>query len=83
MQKLHAVNILAASANRLCCNQLRSMRVAGLLLLVAGWAIVLAAFVMLGAAAPRAAFVAAGVAIEILGLGLVARSHVSPRESKR
>ena len=70
-------------ANRLCCNQLRSMRLTGLLLLVSGWAIVLAAFVMLGAAMPRAAFVAAGVAIEILGLGLVARSHVSVREARR
>ncbi len=70
-------------ANRLCCNQLRSMRLAGLLLLVAGWAIVLAAFLMLGATVARAAFVAAGVAIEILGLGLVARSHVSVREARR
>ena len=59
------------------------MRLTGLLLLVSGWAIVLAAFVMLGAATPRAAFVVAGVAIEILGLGLVARSHVSLREAKR
>jgi hypothetical protein len=71
------------------------MRLTGLLLLVSGWAIVLAAFVMLGAAMPRAAFVmlgaampraafvAAGVAIEILGLGLVARSHVSVREARR
>jgi hypothetical protein len=59
------------------------MRLAGLLLLVAGWAIVLAAFLMLGATVARAAFVAAGVAIEILGLGLVARSHVSVREARR
>jgi hypothetical protein len=59
------------------------MRLAGLLLLVAGWAIVLAAFLMLGATSARAAFVAAGFAIEILGLGLVARSHISPREARR
>jgi len=59
------------------------MRLAGLLLLVAGWAIVLAAFLMLGATGARAAFVAAGVAIEILGLGLTARSHVTPREAGR
>jgi hypothetical protein len=38
---------------------------------------------MLAAAGPRAAFMAAGVAIEILGLGLVARSHVSAREARR
>jgi hypothetical protein len=59
------------------------MRLAGLLLLVAGWAIVLAAFLMLGSTAARAAFVGAGVAIEILGLGLLARSHVSVREARR
>ncbi len=59
------------------------MRLAGLLLLVAGWAIVLAAFLLLIATTPRAAFVVAGVAIEILGLGLVARSHISVREAKR
>jgi len=59
------------------------MRLAGLLLLVSGWAIVLAAFLLLGANAARAGFVAAGVAIEILGLGLVARTHVSGREAKR
>ena len=59
------------------------MKLAGLLLLVAGWAIVLAAFLMLGAMAARAAFVAAGVAIELLGLGLLARSHVTPREAER
>jgi hypothetical protein len=59
------------------------MRLAGLLLLLSGWAIVLAAFLMLGATVARAAFVTAGVAIEILGLGLVARSHVSVREARR
>jgi len=75
--------MLPAIVNRLCCNQLGSMRLAGLLLLVAGWAIVLAAFLMLGAITARAAFVAAGVAIEMLGLGLLARSHVSVREAKR
>jgi len=70
-------------ANQLSCNQLRSMRLAGLLLLVSGWAIVLAAFLLLGATAARSGFVAAGVAIEILGLGLAARSHLSGREAKR
>jgi hypothetical protein len=59
------------------------MKLAGLLLLVAGWAIVLAAFLMLGAMAARAAFVAAGVAIELLGLGLLGRAHVTPREARR
>ena len=75
--------MLTVLPNRLSCNQLRSMRLAGWLLLISGWAIVLAAFVMLRAAAPRAAFVAAGFAIEILGLGMVARSHLSVREVRR
>jgi len=59
------------------------MRLAGLLLLASGWAIVLAAFVMLSAVGPRTVFVAAGAAIEILGLALLARSHVSVREAAR
>jgi len=59
------------------------MRLAGLLLLLSGWAIVLAAFVMLTAEGSRAVFVAAGVAIEILGLALLGRSHVSAREAAR
>ena len=59
------------------------MRLAGLLLLVSGWAIVLAAFLLLGAIAARGGFVAAGVAIEILGLSLVARSHLAGREARR
>jgi len=59
------------------------MRLAGLLLLASGWAIVLAAFLLLSAATPRAAFVAAGAAIELVGLGVVARSHLSGREAKR
>jgi len=59
------------------------MRLAGLLLLVSGWAIVLAAFLLLGATAARAGFVAAGIAIEILGFVLAARSHITVREARR
>jgi hypothetical protein len=59
------------------------MRLIGLLLLMAGWAIVLAAFLMLDAGGARAIFVAAGVATELLGLALTARSHLSPREARR
>ena len=53
------------------------MKIAGFLLLLAGWAIVLAALVLL-AAPPRAAFVLAGLGVEILGLVLVIRSHIVP-----
>jgi len=58
------------------------MKVAGFLLLLAGWALVLAAIALLGAAGPRAAFLLAGVAVEVLGLVLVARSHLTPKEDE-
>ena len=52
-------------------------RLAGLLLLPAGWAIVLAAVAILASSAPRAAFVLAGLGVELLGLALVFRSHAT------
>ncbi|MDE3108840.1 MAG: hypothetical protein KGL02_02760 [Acidobacteriota bacterium] len=57
------------------------MKLLGFLLLLAGWAIVLAAIVLLPAAAVRGAFVLAGIAVEVLGLGLFIRAHLlSPGE---
>ncbi|MGA2146705.1 MAG: hypothetical protein ABSH49_17280 [Bryobacteraceae bacterium] len=55
------------------------MKLAGFLLALAGWAIVLAAVVLLAAPVPRGAFAAAGMAVEILGLGLAARAHLGNR----
>lgn len=52
------------------------MKLASFLLLVAGWAIVVSAVALLPAAGPRAAFVFAGVAVELFGLGLAVRSHL-------
>ena len=52
------------------------MKLAGLLLLLAGWAIVVSAVALLPPAGPRAAFVLAGVAVELFGLGLAVRSHL-------
>ena len=52
------------------------MKVLGLLLLLAGWLIALAAVALLAPTAPRAAFVLAGMAVEILGLVLVVRAHI-------
>jgi hypothetical protein len=52
------------------------MRLVGFLLLVAGWVLVLAAVVLLGASPARAAFALAGTGVEALGLGLVFRSHL-------
>lgn len=60
-----------------------SMRITGMLLLVAGWALVLSAVVLLRTVAPRAGFVAAGLGVEILGLVLVFRSHHIARGGKR
>jgi hypothetical protein len=52
------------------------MKLAGFLLLVAGWAIVVSAIALLPAAGPRGAFVVAGVAVELLGLAIAVRSHL-------
>lgn len=54
------------------------MKMAGLLLLAAGWLLVLAAIVLLRAAAPRAVFVLAGVGVQVLALVLVFRAHRLP-----
>jgi len=51
------------------------MKVSGFLLLAAGWGIVVAALFLLPSAASRVSFVLAGVAVQILGLILVIRSH--------
>ncbi len=54
----------------------------GLLLLPAGWIIVLAAVALLPSAPPRAAFVLAGIGVEMLGLAILIRSHRIPRGPK-
>lgn len=52
------------------------MKLLGFLLLLAGWAIVLTAIVLLPSAGIRAAFVIAGIAVEILGFALFIRAHL-------
>jgi hypothetical protein len=52
------------------------MKLAGLLLLVAGWAIVVAAVALLPSPGARVGFVFAGLAVELLGLALAVRSHL-------
>jgi hypothetical protein len=54
------------------------MRLAGYLLLPTGWALVLAALILLVVPTSRTAFVMAGLGVEILGLVLLVRSHVPP-----
>ena len=51
------------------------MKLAGFLLLLAGWIIVAAAAILLLPANAKVVFVFAGVAVEILGLTLVIRAH--------
>jgi hypothetical protein len=58
------------------------LRPAGFLLLLSGWAIVVAAFRLLEARGPRAGFVLAGFAVELLGFALVVRSHGFVRRKK-
>jgi hypothetical protein len=52
------------------------MKIAGLLLLMAGWFLVLSAVVLLRAAPAQGAFALAGVAVEVVGLVLLFRSHL-------
>lgn len=60
---------------------LPAMKLLGFLLLLAGWAIVLAAIILLPSATVRATFVLSGIAVEVLGFALVIRSHLlSPGE---
>ena len=51
------------------------MKAAGFFLLFAGFAIVLSTFVLLSSNAPRAVFVLAGIAVQLLGLVLTFRAH--------
>jgi len=59
------------------------MKAVGFLMLLAGWFLVLAAIVLFASPSLRAAFVLAGIGVETLGLVLVFRSHLIPREEKR
>ena len=59
------------------------MKAVGFLMLPAGWFLALAAIVLFAAPPLRAAFALAGMAVETLGLILVFRSHLIPREEKR
>ena len=59
------------------------MKVAGFLMLPAGWFLVLAAIVLFASPSLRATFVLAGIAVEVLGLIFAFRSHLIPQEEKR
>jgi hypothetical protein len=57
------------------------MKLAGFLLLPAGWVIVLSALVLLAPAqaVARTGFVLAGIWVEVLGLVLAVRAHILRR----
>jgi len=58
------------------------MKAVGFLMLLSGWLLVLAAIVLFASISLRGPFVLAGIAVETLGLTLVFRSHLIPREEK-
>ena len=51
------------------------MRLAGFLLLLAGWGIVLVAVALLAGDLARLCFVAAGAGVEVIGIVIVFRSY--------
>ncbi len=55
------------------------LKIAGFLLILAGWAIVVSAVVLLRSQGAKTAFVLAGMAIEALGFILFARAHLPSR----
>ena len=56
------------------------MKLVSLLLLPAGWFIVLAAVVLLHPGASRGAFVLAGIGVQALGLVFLVRSHLTAKD---
>lgn len=59
------------------------MKIAGLFLLIAGFTIVVSAFLLLAASTGvRNLFVLAGLAVEILGMALLFRAHLSLAEER-
>jgi hypothetical protein len=59
------------------------MKLLGLLMLPAGWIIVLAAVALLRSGPAQAAFALAGIGVEGLGLAFIIRGHAAPRGSGR
>ena len=55
------------------------MKYAGLLVMPAGFFLAIAALLLFPAPAPRAAFIACGLAVEALGLVVAVRGHMERR----
>jgi hypothetical protein len=58
------------------------MKIAGFLLLLAGWLLVLSALSLLPNGGSRDVFVLAGIGVELMGLVLFGRSHLTPKEDR-
>jgi hypothetical protein len=58
------------------------MKIAGFLLLLAGWLLILSALALLARSGPRNAFLLAGSGVELLGLVLFVRSHIALKEDR-
>jgi predicted membrane channel-forming protein YqfA (hemolysin III family) len=61
----------------------QTMKLAGILFLLAGWMIVLSALDLLRSTAALIAFVLAGVAVECIGMFFLFRSHLPLRKEIR
>ena len=59
------------------------MKYAGLLVMPAGFFLVVAALILFPSPAQRAIFVVCGVAVEALGLAVTVRGHMLPRGETR
>ena len=59
------------------------MRLAGLLVMPAGFFLVVAAILLFPDPSPRLAFVLCGLAVEAMGLTVAVRGHMVPRGEKR
>jgi len=59
------------------------LRLVGCLLLLSGFALALAALVLLATLAQRVAFVAAGLAVELLGLALLTQGYRAIQKDSR
>jgi uncharacterized membrane protein len=55
------------------------LKIAGFLLMLAGWAIAVTAIFLLRTQIAKSAFVLAGTGIEVLGFVLLARAHLPRR----
>ena len=58
------------------------MKAAGFVLLGAGLALVLSTFILLPLNSLRGAFILAGIAVQVLGLVLTFRAHLTPDEGR-